>query len=468
MASIPPSLGIGSGLDLGSLLQGLKDSEQGRLVPLERREASYEAKLSAYGLIQSALEKLQTSAEGLGKTELFEGVSVTSKNEAFAATASPEASGGSYSINVDTLARAQSLVSAGQTSMTDPIGDGGTITLSLGDGAGNVSSSVDISLSSEDSTLTGVRDAINASGSGVSASIINDGTDTPYRLVLSSKATGTDSQISVDVQNNAALSGLMGYQYSAAGGGSGGLEETVAAANAQISVNGIPITSQSNTVEDAIQGVTLTLSSVTTEPETLSTKSDTGSIKDEFKSLVSAYNRMQSISSELTAFNGPDSDSGILLGDSTARAVQSRIRSALNTPVEEGKYFSMAQIGISLQRDGTMKIDEAKLDKALSTDLAGVSALLTGSETAPGVSTILTDTLKGLTGDNGMLQIASNGTQRSIENIGERMVSMQASIDSTIARYKAQFTELDSIMSSLNSTQSYLTQQFESLNNQNR
>ena len=467
MAPTTSSLGVGSGLDLSSLLDNLKQSEQTRLNPLQRREASYNAKLTAYGTLQGAVDKFSTAAEKLGGADLYRGVKLDTAGEAFTATGSPEASAGRYQVSVNTLAQAQTLVSAGQADADAQIGSGGKITLSLGGGAGSASDSVDIDISAEQSSLSGIRDAINASGIGVTASIINDGSDRPNRLVLSSAATGTDSQISVSVADNSAgggttpLSDLLNYN---GGSASNGLTQKVAASNASLSINGIDIQSQSNTVEDAIQGVTLSLTKTTDSPQALNATADRDSVKSAIQGFVDAYNSLHKTTASLTAFNGPDSQSGVLMGDSTARGVENQIRSALNTPIQGGQFFGLSQIGVSLQRDGTMKIDDAKLSDALAKNLDGVSQLLAGGENGKGVSGVLADSLGRLTGDSGLLTAAKTGTQSTLKSIGDQKSRMQDSIDATVARYRTQFENLDKILNQLNSTQSYLSQQFSAMN----
>ena len=467
--AVTSSLGIGSGLDLSSLLDGLKSAEQQRLVPLQTRASSYNTKLSAYGTLQSTLSSFQSAAETLGDPALFQGVKTSSDSESFTASAGSDAAPGSYSLEVGQLARRQSLVSDGQASTDDTIGSGGTITLSLGDGAGNSSASVGIELAAGDSSLSGIRDAINAADIGISASLVNDGSDTPYRLVLSSDATGTNSQISVSVAESnddgtTPLGDLLAYDSNAA---SGSMQQSVAARNAQLSVNGIAIASQSNTVEEAIQGVTLTLTGETTEPQTLTASRDTGAVKSALQKFVSAYNRVNTLSDNLTAFDSESNSQGVLLGDSTARTAEARVRSALNTPIAGGMFSGLAEIGISLQRDGTMEIDEEALDDALANNLAGVGQLLAGNGETDGLSQVLVSTLETVAGDEGLLQSASDGVRTRIDGLSDRMEREQESIDATIARYQKQFVQLDSIMAQLNSTSNYLTQQFESLSKQN-
>jgi flagellar hook-associated protein 2 len=462
------SLGVGSGLDLSSLLDSLQDAEQARLKPLQNQESSYKTQISAYGQLQSALKSMQKATDALDQTSLYQGTKFSSNASAFSVQGSDQAVPGQYNVDVDQLAQAQSLVAQPVASNTDPIGAGGTITLSLGDDNGKTTKSVDIKLASGDSTLNGIRDAINNADIGINASIINDGSATPYRLVLTSAATGTDSQISISAQDTPdgghALSDLLDYDSKAR---SGSLDQTVAARNAELQVNGIPITSQSNTVDGAIQGVTLSLSAVTSNPQSVSGTRDTGAVKSAISDFVKAYNNYHSIAAQLTAYSGADaSKNGVLLGDSTARSVANRLSSALNTFLPGGdRYSSLAQIGVSLQKDGTMAIDDKTLSQALDNHLGDVAKLLTGGGDGQGVAGVFSTTLKQLDGDDGLVQAAVDGTQQNINNTQEQMQRMQSSIDAAVDQYRQQFQQLDSIMASLNSTQSYLTTQLKQLNN---
>lgn len=462
---IPGALGIGSGLQLGSLLEQLAQSEQKRLIPLKTQQASYQAELTAYGRLQGALDGLMSATKALGEASLYSAVEISSEAESFTATASSKAVTGHYQIDINQLARAQSLVSTAQASKTDTTGDGGTFTLKLGDGTGNVSSSVTINIDAEDSSLVGIRDAINAADIGVNASIIDDGSGDRYHLVLSSQKTGTDQQISVQVNATSGplLTNVLGYD---SVNDTGVMTQTVDARNAELTINGIAIQSQSNVVEDAIQGVTLTLTGTTPDgAEALDATRDLGAIKDALKEFVSSYNSYQKIESDLTAYNGPEKSSGILIGDSATRRVENRIRRALNTPIQGSEYFSLAQIGITVQLDGTMEIDSDKLDEALKTNLGEIKSLLSGTETTKGISGVLTNTLKELAGENGLLTNVTDGIETSMERIQERAKDMQESINASVARYRQQFQQLDIMMAQLNSTKAYLSQQLATLNN---
>ena len=461
------SLGVGSGLDLSSLLDSLKSSEEGRLQPLQTQKSSFNAQLSAYGTLTSSVKSLQSAADKLNDPSLYNSTKVSVSGSDVTATSSTDAVPGGYDVSVSQLAQAQSLVASPVADKTTNIGAGGTISITTGSNA-----PVKINLANGSSSLQDIRDAINNANAGVSASIINDGSSTPYRLVLSSDASGTSNQITVSATDASGASGtplanLLNYNSSTS---SGTMTQTVAAQDAKLSVNGINITRSSNTVDNAIQGVTLTLNSTTTSPSHVTTTRDDGSIKSAITNFVSAYNSYHSRESALTAYNGQSASSnGVLLGDSTAQSVSSQLTQALNTPVTGNSLSVLSDVGISLQTDGTLKIeDQSKLDNALSTDPRGVAQLFSGdpskSATNDGVAGTLSATIDRMTGDNGVLKSASNGIQNSIDDVNKRIKDMQSTIDDTVARYRKQFVQLDSLMSSLNSTQSYLTTQLSQLN----
>ncbi|MES1923815.1 flagellar filament capping protein FliD [Salinisphaera sp. T31B1] len=467
MASAISSLGIGSNLDLSGLLDSLKSSEQSRLTPLKNQQASYRSQLSAYGVLQGALQQIQTASKALGKATLYDSIQVSSAAEAFTVSGGAEAVPGRYAIDVDRIAQAQSLVSDGQAALDAPIGQGGTLTLSLGDSAGQTGDSVAITLGADGSSLEGVRDAINEAGIGINASIINDGSAAGYRLVLSSEDTGTEAQISVAVSEPAgetALTDLLSYD---SGTGRGALTQTVAAENALLRVNGVTIESPSNTLDEAIQGMTLTLSSTTDTAQIVSSTRDDNKIKKAFETFVSAYNRFQGVAKSLTAYGGEDGGNGVLIGDSTVRSISNQLRGALNTPMADGGFSALAEIGVSLQSDGTMALDDDAFDTALAERRGDVADLMAGppDTDAGGVAGLLGTTLERLVGDDGLLAAARSGTENRIDGLDERLSRMQDSVDATIARYREQFIQLDSLMSSLNSTGNYLTQQLSMLNN---
>ncbi|WP_445621575.1 flagellar filament capping protein FliD [Kushneria sp. Sum13] len=445
------SLGVGSNLNLSSLLDGLEKSEKTKLAPINAKLTSTNAKLSGFGQLQSSLEGFQKAAQKLNGAELYKGFATNVSGSALTATAGSTAAAGSYDIKINSLATAESRATLGQTDTTSVIGTG-KLTINLGDKSTNV----DVT----DGSLAGIRDAINKSDAGVTASIINDGSGTPYRLVLNSQTTGKDSTMSFD-SADAGLNALFT-----------GAETKVTAQDASLTVNGLAITSSTNKVEEAIQGVTLNLAETTAEGAStkLTVSQDTDSVKTAVKDFVTAYN---SLADKITSLTKPTGEGdnfkgAALTGNSNVRSVQSNLRSIMSSAVEGTGMNYLFEAGISFSSDltksGKLEItDEAKLDKALSTNLDGMKGLFQGDGTN-GIASRLDSSIKQMLSDNGVIGSAQTGLKSSVESLKDRSAKMQDTISTTMERYKKQFQQLDSLMSQINSTQSYLSQQLDALN----
>ncbi|MDV6319081.1 flagellar filament capping protein FliD [Chromohalobacter sp. HP20-39] len=449
------SLGVGSGLDLSGLLDELEKAESVKLEPITEQRASYKAKLSAFGKLENALDSLREAATALDDSETFQALSSQMQGDAVSASADSTAVPGRYQVEVTALAQSQTLASGGFEEAAE-LGTG-ELAFSVGEEA------FSITLDADNNTLEGLRDAINAEGAGISASIINDGSATPQRLVLTATETGETNQIAIS-STNAALQTTFGFDPAAPAAGD--MRQTVAAQNAQLSVNGIAITSTSNHVEGALQGVTLDLTATNEgAADTLTLSRDDAAIKGSIEGFVKAYNSLQGTMSNLTSFDVETGAAGELLGNSTLRGVESQLRNAMGD-VGEGDYGLLSNMGISLALDGTLEIDDEALDEAIEGNLDSVSAFFVGSEEQGGFAANLETVLGSLLEDGGTLDTATSGIDTSIERLGERYTRMQESIDATVDRYRTQFADLDSLVSQMNSTSSYLTQQFDSLNTQ--
>ncbi|MBS0339487.1 MAG: flagellar filament capping protein FliD, partial [Proteobacteria bacterium] len=365
MSSIS-SLGVGSNLDLSGLLTQLKTAESQPLVALEAKAKSYTSKLSAYGQVQSALESLQSSAKKLGDPALFQAVTGTPTVSGILAASSTDASSaGNYSITVSQLAQAQSVIAKGQVSSSTAIGSG-KVTIDFGTVSGGTldpatgtyggaafaadasRAAKSITIDSSNNTLTGIRDAINAADAGVTASIVNDGSGTPFRLVLLSKETGAASSMRISVDGDAALQNLLGNDPA----GTQNLQQTLAAQDAKLTVNGIAVSSGTNTVKEAIQGTTLTL--VQTGTTGLSMKANTAAMKTAINDFVKAYNALQSTAKSLTAYDADTKTGAALMGDSTTRNLMNRVRQVLTSPQASGtnEVKVLNEIGVAFQKDG--------------------------------------------------------------------------------------------------------------------
>lgn len=458
MASIS-SLGIGSGLDLNGLLDQLESAERQKLAPIVAQQKSYEARISGFGKLESALDAFKEAAAKLAEVEGFQAVSSATSGDSFTVSSGTSAVPGRYQIEITQLAQAQSLASTGVADQTAQLG-AGTLTITLG--TGETAETLTVDIADGESSLEAVRDAINAENGGVTASIIDDGEGDRYRLVLTSDKTGEASTMTVSATGSTQLTDLLAYDGAA---GTGTMTETVTAQNAELSVNGIDIVSESNRVEGALQDVTLNLSAETESPETLTVSRDTEQIGDDIKSFVEAYNSLKKTMDELTAFNGPDAASGVLLGNSTMRSVESQLRNVIGGSVE-GELNLLSEVGIELTLDGTLELDEEKLEELVNDDLDSLSTFFSGGPDGEGLADRLDTTLTEMLGDDGLLANATSGLETTIEALDKRYERTEDSIATTVERYRVQFAEMDMLVAQMNSTMSYLSQQFDAMNAQ--
>ena len=445
MASIS-ALGIGSGMDLNGLLDQLAAAERQKLQPITLQKQVQQAKISAYGRIESALSSFQTAADKLGKAETFQGVKSTTAGASVTAAASATAPIGTYQINVIDKAQNYSIATAGVADLTSNLG-AGELNFTFGDGE-----TLNVSISAGSSSLSDIRDAINAANGGVQASIVNDGSGTPYRLVLASSQTGTDAAISSidfgDLGTELSLDGLT--------------ERT--AQNALVNVNGIVITSQTNRVEGAIQGVTLDLQEEGSS--TVSIARDNEQTEEAVKNFVTRYNNLQSVIGELTRFGGEGGNNGQLLGDATLRTVQSRMRNIISSGVEDGNFRNLRDVGIDIGVDGRLTLDESKLSALTANNMVDLKTFFAGTSEGGGLTGKIDVSISQLLQDNGPIKNTKKGLEASIKRLDDRFLRMEETIGATIARYRTQFSQLDSMIANMNSTSDYLMQQFDIMNAQ--
>ena len=464
MASIS-SLGIGSGLDLASILDSLQASEKAALTPISTQQSSYTAKLSAYGTLKSALTTFQTANTTLNNADLFSSTKTTSSSTAFSAATASGAVAGKYTVSVSQLATAQTLTAAEkEDSKTAIASSDSTITIQP---AGIDSKPVTISLTADNSSLTGIRDAINSADAGVTASIIKTGEGT-YRLSMTSTATGTDNAVTVSVSGDTKLQNYLNYD----GTEGGKVTQSVAAQNALLKVNNVDVENSSNTISDVLEGITLNLNDVTTGNQTLTISKDTSKATSAISDWVAAYNTLQDSFTSLTKYtsvdvgsDAQDSSNGALLGDSTLRTIQSQLKSMLNNVASSSTYKTLAQIGVTTDpTSGQLELDNDKLSTALTNDPDGVKEMIVGDGKTTGIATTIGTNITSWVSSTGILQAATDGVSKTLNNLTQKYNEASTRIDNTIARYKTQFTALDVMISKLNSTSSYLTSQFDTSN----
>jgi flagellar hook-associated protein 2 len=471
------SAGVGSGLDVDSLITQLMTIEKRPLTLLDKKEASYQSKLSAYGTLKSSLSSLQTAAKSLSTIDKFSPMK-SSVADTTVLTAAPTSSAvaGSYNVEVQSLAQSQKLMSGGYAATTSTVGKG-TLTFDFGsyatDGGGVTSFTANtakpaktVTIDATNNTLAGVRDAINKANIGVTASIINDGTTNGYRLMVSSNDTGARNALKIGVVENGAA-GLGNLAYDATTGGTSVLSQTVAAKDAVIKVDNVTITKPSNVVTDAIQGVTLTLTkemaSGTTTKLTLSR--DTSSVQSAIEGFVKAYNSTLTTIKDSTAFNTATGVGAVLNGDSMTRSVQSQLRGLFSTPIlgaATGTAY-LSDIGITFQRDGSLGIDSTKLSSALADPARDVSRLFATTDTGNGYAYQMDTVIGKILSPVGMLAGSTASLNTSIKNLDKQRDAINLRLDASEKRYRAQFTALDSMVASMQKTSSFLTQQLASM-----
>ncbi|WP_417422280.1 flagellar filament capping protein FliD [Halomonas sp.] len=452
MASIT-SLGVGSGLQLNDLLDQLQGAERQKLVPVLEQKSAQQTKISAYGRLQSAMERVQNSIATLNDPSSFKQQKSTVTGEGVLATSSEKANPGRFEVNVTQLARSGSAATNSvaldqelTTAETDLVLEfGATYTDGVFSKA-EAKSSPPIKIAAN-STIADVRDQINANKeSGVTASLINDGTG--YRLALSSKETGEEASI-------VGFSGL----------GALTMDETTLrpGQDAKLEVNGIAITSKSNRVEEAIQGVTLDLTAVSKDPVTLVIDRDRDALRETIDAFVSNYNEMKSTVGRMTAFNGEGETSGELIGDRTVRTIENRLRQDVTESLGSGDISRLSQIGITIDKSGRLAVDDDKLNAAVASDPEGLSAFFAGDAKEAGFAGRLNETLEAITAEEGLIQSSIGSAELRVDSLDARKLRMEASIERTVERYRKQFGQLDGMLAQMNSMSSYLDQQFNML-----
>lgn len=420
--------GIGSGLDINNLLTQIIAAER---APTENRlnfqEAKAQAEISAFGLLKSSVTSFKSSLNSLKTSSGFSvnTVSIADKN-LLSASASSIATAGSYSVEVESLAQSHSLATVAFDSLDSVIGSG-TLTFDFGKTVYDSdtdtytsfttdpdNSSKSIEITNANNTVEGLRDAINKAGIGVSATVVDDGTG--FKLLITSEKSGLNNslEISVDEGGGAADTDTVGLSQLAFNSVATNAAQTLAATDASVKINGLQITRETNTVTSAIHGVTLNLKSADIgNPTQVTISRDNSNAESNISNFVTKYNELATAINSLTKFGGDDSQSGLLLGDTTTRNVLSQIRRELSAVIpNNSSYNTLSSIGITTQRDGSLSLDSNKLNKALENDFETVSQLFysNGTPSDSDISFIssTSDTKEGRFGVR-ISQLASKG-----------------------------------------------------------
>lgn len=404
------SPGIGSGLDVNGLVTQLMKAESQPLTALDAKEAKQQTRLTAFGTLKGALSSFQSNLVALSDPAKFTAITAGFSDTSLAnASATSSAATGSHSVEIQTLAQSHKLKSTVFATTSSAVGSG-TLTIQFGTYSGGAftlnpdKAAQSITISSGNSSLSGIRDAINQANAGVSASIVNDGTGN--RLVIASQDTGLSNALKItatDIDgNNTDNAGLSQLVYDASTGGTTNLTQTIAASNATLVVDGISISKASNNITDAIDGVTLNL--LKANPGTTSTLNlsrDTASIQNAVSSFVKGFNDLNKTIVSLSKYDAGTKQASILTGDSTVRSIQTRIRNAISDPLTTagGGLSLLSEVGISFQSDGTLQLDSTKLSKALSDPTKDISTLFSSvgktSDSLVSFTSAKSDTVNG-------------------------------------------------------------------------
>jgi flagellar hook-associated protein 2 len=437
--------GLGSGLDIESIVSGLMALERRPLDVLEKRQSEIESKISAFGQLKGAVSKFQSSMSSLKSISAFQVFSANSSNEdVFTATASSAAVAGTYSIeflnsNINhQLAQAHKMNSTNFTDAATSTGAAGTMQIDVG------SDSFTVDVDGSNDTLQGIRDAINnAAGNDnlVTASIIKV-SDTESRLILTAEKTGVDNAITLTDNSGNVASTLA-------------MTTKDAAQNAKFTIDGFLIERSSNVIDDVIEGVTITLNEKSDSAQTLAVAYDTESVKESMQGFIDAYNEMNTTLRSLRL--------GGLQGDNSVLSVESQFRSVFNTTPTglTTSLKALSEIGIRTTKNGDLSLDSSVLDSKLASDYGGVAQLLAND--SQGFVFRLESAADNLLDLDGLIATRTDSLDSQVGDIEDRKISIGYRLEQVEQRLRSQFAALDSLMSNLNATGNYLAQQLSNL-----
>lgn len=449
------SSGIGSGLDIAGIVQQLVAAEA---APVETRLATQEAraqsKLSAFGSLQSALSDLKDKLDTMKSADNFLARKASSGNEdLFTVTVDKLASPARYSVEVVQLAQSQKLTSGAFADANTIIGTG---TLTVGIGA----ASFDIEISEENNSLAGIRDAINSApgNAGVAATIVN--AEAGSYLILSGENTGSTSTITVN--QTGGDGGLSALEYDP-GAGLAALTEAIIAQDALVRIDGFDISSSTNTVSGAVDGVTLNLlQSSPGSAESLLVENDVEVVRQSIGDFVESYNNLIETFDQLTDYNAEADVAAPLLGDATVRSIREQIRREFSTAVADidAPFDTLAEIGVEVQLDGKLSIVDDDLSAVLAEDFFQLGQLFSTSD---GYAVRLFDLVQGFLDSDGIVETRTSGLAEKIDGFTDERDSLNERLATLETRLLRQFNALDSLISQLTSTSTFLTQQLSSL-----
>lgn len=465
MASVT-STGVGSGLDVNSIVTSLMTLERRPLNLLEARAGTIQTCISAFGALKGQVATLGDLAARLADPANWNPTRIDSTgSESVSASATSAAVAGKHRLEVQQLAQSQSLASGPYAATTSAVGTG-SLTIELGTTAAGVftprsgAAPVTVTIGAGQNTLAGVRDAINAAKAGVTASIVTSGGSS--RLVLRG-ADGADSSVRITAADDdgnatdpAGLSALAWDPAAAAGAGRN-LTQTQAAQDALYTLDGLSLASATNSPTGVLDGVTLQLKKVTTTPVDLTVSVETMAVRKNVNDFVNAYNSLSKLLVQQTQADPSGANRGPLQADSTAVALLTSLRQMVTGTLSGGGTgpASLNAAGIELQRDGTLAVKDTRLTPLLEqpAQLARLfGQVQSGADTSTqGMGLRFKKWAGALTSDSGSLAGRIEGLQRSVDLNQKQRESLQDRLSRTEERIRAQYQRLDTEMTRLNS-----------------
>lgn len=443
--------GIGSGLDINGLVSQLVAAEAEPVnARLNAKEIDLGSELSAYGTLKSALSAFQSSVSKLDDNAAFQVFTATSSDEnLFTASADSTAVAGTYGIEVLQLAQAEKLHSKDYTSSSDIVGTG-TLDISLG------TDTFQLTIDNTNSSLEGIRNAINLASDnpGISASLIT--VDSGTQLILSSNQVGAINTINVVATDDDALDGFDLTDLNTAS-----LISLQSASDAIIEIDSQTVTRSSNSFSDVISGVTFNINSENPGTvETLTVATDTENIKKDIDGFVTNYNTLVGVMKGLSNFDQSTLVAGPLNGDSVIRGVQNSLRQALSSTATGGTFSNLSELGITLGDGGSLVTNDSVLNEKLNAELSDVEQFFSSTT---GMAQLFTTTLSGYVDDDGIIDSRTDGLQNRLDGIDDKRDVLARRMDALEARLSAQFTAMDILVSQLQATGNFLTQQLANL-----
>jgi len=445
------STGIGSGLDVQGIVDKLVAAEgQPKTVRLNGEEAKVQAKLSALGTLRSALAGFRDAVGVLKDVEKFRGRQATvSSNDFVSVKAGATASPGTFAIEVQQLAQAQKLRSGTFAAPTTPVGTG-TLKIELPSNA-----MVDVVIDSTNNTLAGVAAAINASAArnDVIATVING--DGDVRLTLTARATGADAAVSLSqTGGDATFASFVS-----------GITELQPGLDAAALIDGIPVTSATNTISSALAGVDIQLKATNDLGKTtdVTIAYDLAGARRAIDSFVKGYNALVDAVKSVSSFDVASKQGGPLFGDAGVTNITYQLRRELTSAVSgvDDAFNTLSEVGVTAALDGKLSVDATKLDAAFASDFDAVGALFATANT--GVAARLSTLLDPYLQTGGVFDARTASLKTTIDDIGDRRAALNQRLEALHTRYLKEFNALDGLLAQLNSTSNFLTQQLSKL-----